>query len=120
VSPVSPLSLILCPRASVGKGGCNTVERRPAPNMLQPLLMSGDVPLTGLANSQADSVAKPEATGTCCPPSSGRCRTGGAFVDRCDRAGYSMVPRLVVCQIHAQPRGASGVRAGHDLAGEGL
>ena len=32
------------------------------------------------------------ATGTSCPPSSGRCRTGGAFVDRCDRAGYSMVP----------------------------
>ena len=36
------------------------------------------------------------------------------------RAGYSMVPRLVVCQIRAQPRGASGVRAGHGLAGEGL
>ncbi len=53
-------------------------------------------------------------------PVSGLCRTGGLFVDRCDRAGYSMVPRLVVCQIRAQPGGASGVRAGHGIAGEGL
>src|SRR5271169_921910 len=34
----------------------------------------------------------------------GECRTDGAFADRCDRAGYSMVPRLVVCQICAPPK----------------
>jgi ADP-ribosylglycohydrolase len=30
-----------------------------------------------------------------------------------------MVPRLAVCHLHAQPRGASGVRAGHGLDGKG-
>lgn len=31
-----------------------------------------------------------------------------------------MMPRLVVCKIRAQPRDASGIRAGHGIAGEGL
>jgi hypothetical protein len=34
--------------------------------------------------------------------------------------GYSMTPRLVVCQIRAQTGGANDVCAGHGIAGEGL
>jgi hypothetical protein len=40
--------------------------------------------------------------GSCTVPAD--CRTGGAFVDRCDRAGYSMVPRLVVCATRQRQR----------------
>ena len=85
----------------------------------QPALQLRSYRTRRATDSQADSVAKPVATGTSCPPSSGRCRTGGAFVDRCDKAGCSTVPRLVACQMRAQLRDASGVRAGHGLAGGG-
>jgi hypothetical protein len=45
---------------------------------------------------------------------------GDGWFVQCGRSGYSMMPRLVVCQIHAQLRRACGVRSGHGLDGKGL